>query len=260
MTERGLRLTICQTRDAPADFREDWDRLVEHARTQRSDLVLLPEMAFASWFAVSDRFDPVAWASAVHLHDAWLSRLAGLAPAAVVSTRPVTRAGRRGNEAFVWDAARGYRAAHVKYFLPREPGFHETSWYEPGDGTFTLIETAGISLGVLICTEMWSLGHAQGYGKAGAHLIAVPRATSRDSGEKWRTGGRAAAIVSGAFTASSARAAPPGGPDLGGGGWIASPDGEILAVTTDEEPFATVAIDPGAAEVARTTYPRYALA
>ena len=259
MIERGVRLTICQTRNAPSDFRDDWGRLVDHVRAQRSDLVLLPEMAFAPWFAVSDRFDPVTWEAAVKSHDEWISALAELGPVAVISTRPLTRAGRRCNEAFVWDAARGYRAVHVKCFLPREPGFHETSWYEPGDGSFAPIEAAGISLGVLICTEMWSLGHAQRYGKAGVHIIVVPRATSRDSGEKWRTGGRAAAIVSGAYTASSARAAAPGGPDLGGGGWIASPDGEILAVTTDREPFATAEIDPACAEAARSTYPRYAL-
>lgn len=259
MTERSVRLTICQTRDAPGDFREDWAGLVAHVRAARSDLVLLPEMPFAPWFAVSDRYDATIWDAAVAAHDAWLECLTELAPAAVVSTRPVTRGGRRVNEAYVWDTARGYRPAHVKYFLPREPGFHEASWYEPGDGSFAPIEAPGLSLGVLICTEMWSLGHAQRYGKAGAQLIAIPRATSRDSGEKWRTGGRAAAIVSGAYAASSARAAAPGGPDLGGGGWIAAPDGEVLAVTSDREPFTTVAIDPALAEAARMTYPRYAL-
>jgi N-carbamoylputrescine amidase len=171
----------------------------------------------------------------------------------------VVREGRRQNEAFVWDPVRGYRPVHVKRFLPHEPGFFETSWYEPGDGTFAPADAAGISFGVLICTELWSLGHAQQYGRLGAHLIAIPRATSRDSVEKWRTGGRAAAIVSGAYTASSNRAAPLGGPDLGGGGWIVSPDGEVLAVTSAETPFATVAIDPAFAEAARMTYPRYAL-
>jgi N-carbamoylputrescine amidase len=254
-----IRLTICQTRDRPSEFAEDWDALAAHVRAEESDLVLLPEMAFAPWFAVTDRFDAAVWDGAVAAHQRWMARLAELAPATVLSTRPVVRGGRRHNEAFVWDPVRGDRPAHVKRFLPREPGFFETSWYEPGDGTFTPIDAAGLSLGVLICTELWSLGHAQRYGKAGAHLIGVPRATSRDSIEKWRTGGRAAAIVSGAYTASSNRVAQPGGPDLGGGGWIASPDGEVLAVTTADQPFATVAIDPASAVAARATYPRYAL-
>ncbi|HSA55468.1 MAG TPA: carbon-nitrogen hydrolase family protein [Gemmatimonadaceae bacterium] len=259
MTARRVRLTISQTRDTATDFADDWDALVAHVRAERSALVLLPEMAFAPWFAASDRFDRRTWEAAVASHERWIARLAELAPAAVVSTRPIARHGRRCNEAFVWDTARGYRAAHVKYFLPREPGFHETAWYGPGDGSFTPVESADLSLGVLICTEMWSLGHAQRYGKAGAHLIAVPRATSRDSGEKWRTGGRAAAIVSGAYTASSARAASSDGQDLGGGGWVAAPDGELLAVTTDAAPFATVEIDPACADAAKATYPRYAL-
>lgn len=254
-----MRLTICETRDAPADFAEDWTRLVAHVRDARSDLVLLPEMPFAPWFAVSDRFDAAVWNAAVRCHATWIERLSELTPAAVIATRPVERAGRRVNEAFVWDSTTGYRAVHLKYFLPREIGFHETDWYEAGDGAFTPATIGGLAVGMLICTEMWSLGHAQRYGKNGVHLIAVPRATSRDSGEKWRTGGRAAAIVSGAYTASSSRVAAPGGPDLGGGGWIASPDGEVLATTSPESPCATVTIDPAVADAAKATYPRYAL-
>lgn len=254
-----MLLTICETRDTPDQLEDDWDLLIEHVRVEGSDLVVLPEMPFAPWFAVTDRFDAAVWNAAVACHDAWMGRLSELAPAAVLATRPVVRNGRRVNEAFVWEPSGGARPAHLKYLLPSEPGFHETAWYAPGDGRFTPISVAGISLGVLICTEMWSLGHAQQYGKAGAHLIAIPRATSRDSVEKWRTGGRAAAIVAGAYTASSNRVAPQGGPDLGGGGWIASPDGEVLAVTSAAQPVVTVDIDPALAERAKSTYPRYAL-
>jgi N-carbamoylputrescine amidase len=111
----------------------------------------------------------------------------------------------------------------------------------------------------MICTEIWSMGHAQRYGKAGAHALLTPRATSRDTVEKWLTAGRVAAIVSGAYSLSSNRVAPADGPDLGGGGWVVGPDGEVLALTTPDHPFATVAIDPERAERARVTYPRYAL-
>lgn len=254
-----MLLTICETRDAPEHFMEDWDRLVDHVQVEGSDLVLLPEMPFAPWFAVTDRFDAALWNDVVARHEEWLDRLEALSPAAVIATRPTVRNGRRVNEAFVWEPSTGLRPIHVKYFLPNEPGFHETAWYERGDGRFDPAPVRGLSFGVLICTEMWSLSHAQQYGRAGAHLIAIPRATSRNSVEKWRTGGRVAAIVSGAYTASSNRVAPAGGPDLGGGGWVASPDGEIVAVTSAAQPFVTVDIDPAAAERAKSTYPRYAL-
>ena len=73
------------------------------------------------------------------------------------------------------------------------------------------------------------------------------------------TGGRAVAIVSGAYSVSSNRSDPSGAGDFGGGGWVIDPDGRVLALTTPEEPFHTVAIDLGAADAAKSTYPRYAL-
>jgi predicted amidohydrolase len=220
---------------------------------------LLPEMPFAPWFALTPEYDAAAWRRAVQSHERWLGRVGELAPATVLATRPIDCDGRRFNEAFVSDSDVGYRAAHVKAFLPREDGFFESDWYHAGDATFEPVKVRAARVGFQICTELWSMGHAQAYGKRGVHLIAVPRATSKHSGEKWRTGGRVAAIVSGAFVASSCRTSPPDGPDFGGGGWIVSPDGEVLATTTDAEPFQTCDIDLSVAERAKATYPRYAL-
>ena len=46
---------------------------------------------------------------------------------------------------------------------------------------------------------------------------------------------------------------------FGGLGWIVGPEGEVLGVTSQERPFVTVEIDPGLAEQAKHTYPRYAI-
>ena len=70
-------------------------------------------------------------------------------------------------------------------------------------------------------------------------------------------GGRAAAIVSGAFSLSSNWTASEDGGDFGGRAWVIDPDGVVLGITTSEEPFVTVAIDPGVADAAKRTYPRY---
>ena len=43
-----------------------------------------------------------------------------------------------------------------------------------------------------------------------------------------------------------------------GGGWIIEPEeGQVLAVTDDQNPFVTVAVDMAIADHAKTTYPRY---
>jgi len=256
---RPLRVTVCELPDDRSDFLGRWQRLVEDARGCRSELVVLPEMPFAPWLAASPVFDARAWDEAVVWHAEWLDRLPELAPAAVISSRPVNRNGRRLNEGFVWTEADGDRVVHVKRFLPDEEGYWEARWYEPGDGAFEVFEAAGARVGLQICTEIWSLGHAQEYGTKGAEIIATPRATGRSTVDKWLVGGRAAAIVSGAFSLSSNWTAADDGGDFGGAGWIVDPDGRILARTSREEPFATVAIDLDAATAARRTYPRYAL-
>jgi predicted amidohydrolase len=243
--------------DVPS-FERDWERLGEHVRRERSDVVLLPEMAFSPWFATTRAFDAAAWRRAVDAHEKWLERLDELS-ATVLGTRPIERGGHRLNEAFSWSAGR-YRAMHVKAFLPAEEGFWESSWYEPGDVSFKASDVDGARVGFQICTELWSMGHAQRYGAAGVQLIAIPRATSKNSVDKWVTGGRVAAIVAGAYSISSNRTSPDSGPDFGGGGWVIGPDGDVLAVTDRSGPFQTVAIDLAAADRAKKTYPRYALA
>jgi len=254
-----MRVTVCQLQNEAAAFEREWPALVDHVRRERSQLVLLSEMVFAPWFALTPQFNEAAWRRAVQSHERWLGRIGELAPASVLATRPIDRGGRRFNEAFASDNDVGYRAAHVKALLPHEDGFHESSWYHAGDPTFEPIKVRGARVGFQICTEMWSMGHAQRYGKLGAQIIAVPRATSRSSGEKWLAGGRVMAIVSGAYTLSSCRMTTDPDVDLGGFGWIVSPDGEVLGITSSDEPFITRDIDLAVADRAKETYPRYAL-
>jgi N-carbamoylputrescine amidase len=254
-----MRITVCEMNDDPIAFADDWRRLAQHCPEQDTELVLLPEMPFARWFAVSAQYDANTWTDAVRAHDAWLQRLGELRVPVVVGSRPVTRQGVRLNEGFVWTPEEGYSPVHDKRFLPDEEGYWEARWYSPGDSTFSIARAGRVAIGMLICTEMWSLGHAQRYGKAGAQLLVTPRATGRLTVEKWIVGGRAAAIVSGAFGLSSNRSARDSGGDFGGGGWIVDPDGRVLARTSADEPFKTLDLDLGLADSAKRTYPRYAL-
>jgi N-carbamoylputrescine amidase len=185
----ALRVTVCELPDDRTAFERAWRQLVGHVKAEQSDLLVLPEMPFASWLAVSPDFDRDAWERAVLDHETWFARFPDLAPAAVVSSRPVTRDGRRLNEGFAWSSGDGYRRVHDKRFLPDEEGYWEARWYEPGDGTFDVCEIAGARAGMLICTEMWSFSHAQAYGRVGAQLVLTPRATGRPTVDKWLTGG-----------------------------------------------------------------------
>ncbi len=255
-----MRVTVCELGEASETLEQDWAELVTHVHGSGSELVLLPEMPFADWFARTRPADPTVWRAAVTAHERWLPRLGELAPAVVLGTRPVNREGRRHNEGFVHDTAGDCRAVHHKYYLPDEDGYWEASWYERGDGSFRTFPAGPAQAGFLICTDLWFLERARAYGRAGAHLLLVPRATPTVTTDKWLVGGRTAAVVAGAFCLSSNRryGEGPGG-GMGGSGWIIDPDGGLLGVTSQEDPFLTLEIDLAAAVEARTSYPRYVL-
>jgi N-carbamoylputrescine amidase len=253
-----IKATVCELRNSPEGFADDWQRLVAHVKEQRSDLIVLPELAFAPWFAVMRRFDAQIWHSAVAAHDSWLEHLPDLTPAAAIGTRPIDADGARFNQGFLWTADKGYLPVHEKYYLPDEDGFWEASWYGRGEREFTPFGLGETRIGMQICTEIWFMEHARAYGQAGVHLLAVPRATPRQTLDKWLAGGRAAAVIAGAFTLSSNPITHPAErASLGGQGWIIGPDGDVLAITSPEQPFVTLELDLAAAEHAKQTYPRY---
>jgi N-carbamoylputrescine amidase len=242
-------------------FKEEWQKLVSHVKTEGSDLVLLPEMPFYPWVAQTNQFDADVWQASIEQHDRWISRLIELTPAIVMSSRPIINEGKRLNEAFIWDEVEGYKAVHHKFYLPDEEGWWEASWYERGEKDFTMIQSRRARIGFLICTELWFNLHAREYAKQGIDLLVCPRATDITSVDKWIAGGRVAAVVSGAYCLSSNFSYRDGdGFKWGGNGWIIEPEGgTVLGTTSSEQPFLTLDIDLKVAEAAKHTYPRYVL-
>jgi N-carbamoylputrescine amidase len=256
-----MKVTVCELSNDPQQLNQDWQALVTHVQTHGSDLVLLPEMTFHPWVAWTDQLDPAVWQAAVDAHDRWMPRLAELAPATVVGTRPINQGKKRLNEGYIWDQTLGYRAAHHKYYLPDEDGFWEASWYQRGEGDFDLIECGQAKTGFLICTELWFNAHARAYAKGGIHLLVCPRATPLGTAAKWVAGARTAAVVSGAYCLSSNFCGDTGqGLPWAGTGWIIEPEaGQVLGLTSPKQPLLTLDIDLRVADAAKRTYPRYVL-
>jgi N-carbamoylputrescine amidase len=221
--------------------------------------VLLPEMPFASWLPGTDRVDAERWHAAAAEHEAWLLRLPELGAAMVASSRPTVRGSSAINEGFIWSLSDGYQPLHDKRYLPDEPGFREASWYSSGSDVFAGAAVADVTVAMLICTEIWFTEHARAYAKQGAHLLLCPRATEAATSEKWVMGGRAAAVMSGAYCLSSNRSGRDARGELWGGhGWIIEPaQGRVLALTSSQQPFVTADIDLTVADAAKGTYPRY---
>lgn len=256
-----MKITVCELPNDFTVFEHAWEQLVSHVSNEGSELVLLPEMPFSPWLAQSEDFKSNEWEAAVENHRQWISRLGELAPALVISTRPVTSIGIRNNLGYIWNAGKGIQDVHAKYYLPDEKAFWEASWYQRGDGIFTPIETARGKIGFLICTELWFNQHARQYSKEGVHFLVCPRATPKPTATKWVVGGQTAAVVSGAYCLSSnLGGTTPAGGDFAGIGWVIEPgEGKVLGLTSPEKPFLTLDVDLAEAEKAKKTYPRYIL-
>lgn len=250
-----VNVTVCQLHSAENGLENDWNALIDHVRTHESDFLLLPEMIFSRWLAASQQVDQAQWQAAVAMNEQWLAQLDLFGETVVLGSRPTVRDGRNQNEAYAWSAD-GLETVHTKYFLPNEPYFWEATWYERAKSAdFTAFKRAGVTFGAMICTDLWFTEHARAYARQGAQIIVNPRATELTT-DKWLVGGRAAAVMAGAYCLSSNHAGDCGDFEMGGVGWIIDPNGVVLGVTSAETPFVTVTIDLAIADAAKATYPR----
>ena len=254
-----MRVTICELPNNWTDTDSYWNQLVRHLEREKSDLLLLPEMPFFEWITRSNAVDPGIWKLAVKAHDKWIGRLNDLPVEMIIASRPVIENGRYLNRGFIFTRKKGYTPVHDKYYLPDEPGYHEASWYERGDGLFDVIHINGINMGFLICTEIWFMDQARAYLKQDIDILVCPRATPETKVDIWVTGGKAAAIVSGAFCLSSNYNGPNTDKEnFGGTGWIIEPErGDVLGTTSLSQEFLTLDIHINDAKNAKMTYPRY---
>ena len=252
-----MRITVCQLPDRTEDFERAWNRLAEHALTRRSDILVLPEMPFYPWPCDQRKFDPHSWRSSLSAHRAWTRRLGELRVKGVLSSMPEEENGRRFNTGVVWSQRDRVRFVHRKHFLPEMAGFFERTWFSRGLAQFESEELAGAKIGFAICTELWAMDIARHYCKRGVHFLVTPRATGSESIDKWIAAGRTGAVIAGAFAVSSNRFSFER--NFGGAGWIIAPDGEILGLTNEREPFVTVDCALAIANHAKSTYPRSAL-
>ncbi len=251
-----VRVAVIEAETGLLAGSEAWRVLAERVCSARAHLVLLNEMPFGPWISAGEDFDGAIWAASCETHERALPPLGDLGAAAVLGTWPRGQAGRRVNEAFVWTAAGGAEGVHTKQYFPDLPGFFEARWFQPGERRFRLAPAGGLRVGFLICTDVMFNEHARRYGREGAQVLAVPRATGRQNRDRWMVAMRMAAIVSGCYVLSSNRAGTDsGGQEFGGGGWVVDPRGEVVAETSGDAPVACHELDLDLVAKAQQGYP-----
>jgi N-carbamoylputrescine amidase len=250
------RVGAVQWPDGLQGVSEAWTGLAADVAAAAPELLITNEMPFGSWLPRSLPFDRAAARAWADMHEAALPVLGRLAPA-VISSRPVFHGDVLANEAFAIEDG-VYRALHHKQIFPAEEGWQEDAWFAPSLRGFETHVIAGLTVGVLLCTELMFPEHARALGRQGAHLIAVPRASGRTM-TTWRTAGAMAAIVSGAYVLSSNRVGSANGqsPVFGGQGFAFAPTAATLGETSRGTEMLVVDVDRDVADAAKSAYPVY---
>lgn len=252
-----LRVSVVEWPDGLRPAGEAWREIAAAITSSGPDILVTNELPFGPWLASAPAFDRAMAQASIDEHAIGLGSLADLDVPAIVSSRPVWEGDRLANEAVVIQGGT-CRGVHRKQYFPAEEGWHEDRWFTTQDRDFRLARIGDISVGVLLCTEAMFNEHARAYGRDGAALIAIPRATGQTVSH-WHLAARMAALVSGCYVVSSNRVgtASKSGPQFGGGGFAFSPDGDFLGTTSRENALLTIDLDPQRVAEARTRYPCY---
>lgn len=251
-----MRVTFVEWPEGLSAADVGWADRRRSIAAERPDLLVTNELPFGPWIAEERTFSEAEAEASVRAHEAGLDALIGLGVPAVISSRPVRNGTRLANEAFVVERGSA-RPLHRKQYFPNEPGWFESEWFS-GDGSgFEISEVLGIRVGVLLCTDAMFNERARAYGRKGASLIVVPRASGTDA-EPWKIAGAMASLVSGAYVVSSNRVGRSrGGTAFGGIGFAYAPQGRHLATTSAADPIRTIDLDETVSAAARRDYPCY---
>jgi len=257
MTNKKITVAVCENPPELVADSADWSALCGLVKVLAPQLFLMNELPFGSWISAGKKFLAASWEKSRSLHETGVKRLAELGAETVALTVPRVVRRQRVNEASTWTARLGLRPVHTKQFFPEEQGFYEARWFRNGPRHFRIAKAGGLRCGFLICTELMFNELARRYGRSGAQVILVPRATG-ESLERWLVATRMAAIVSGCYVCSSNRAGCDSrGQKFGGEGWIVDPKGELVARTSSYRPVASCEIDLNIVNAAQKEYPCY---
>ncbi len=157
------------------------------------------------------------------------------------------------NTAIVFDSDGSIAGKYRKMHIPDDPGFYEKFYFTPGDLGFVPVETSLGRLGVLVCWDQWYPEGARIMAMRGAEMLIYPTAIGwnpddtadekKRQRDAWIIIQRSHAVANGIPVISVNRCGfeedPSGqtsGIDFWGSSFIAGPQGEILAMATDESP------------------------
>ena len=230
---------------------------LEEAASRGADLAVLPELPLNAWGpstkeARDEDAEPMGGprmsAQAKAAADAGIGLVGG-----IIHRDGAT--GRRTSRALVFDRSGGLVATYEKLHLPEEPGFWETSHYEPGTEAPQRIDAFGLPVGVQLCSDINRPEGSHLLGAQGAMAVLAPRASEERTYQRWKVVFRASALTSCCYVLSVNRPHPEDGVLIGGASIAVDPNGQVLVESTDA--IAVVTLDAEVVRRARIAYPGY---
>jgi NAD+ synthase (glutamine-hydrolysing) len=193
-----LRIALGQIGASVGDIAANAARIVqtwERAAGLGAELVVLPELALVGYppddlLLSSDLLDAA---------ERGLGRIAGAGPAGTVAVVGTIRRSATGDVLEGWGVASAVRglansaavlvegsivARYDKMRLPNEGVFDEARYFLPGDRP-TVIDVAGVMVGIIICQDLWAApGPVDLSVAAGAQVIVVLNASPYHRGKR----------------------------------------------------------------------------
>jgi len=232
------------------------DRVAE-AAGRGADLAVLPEIPLNPWRPatkthVEEDAEPEGGPRTQAMAEA--ARRARIGLVGGIINRDAST-GCRTSRALAFDASGQVVARYEKLHLPEEPGFWETSHYEPGTEPPRRIDAFGVPVGIQICSDNNRPEGLHLLGAEGAMAAIIPRASEERTYQRWKIVFRANALTSCLYVLSVNRPAPEDGVLIGGPSIAVDPSGNVMLETTDT--IGLVTLDAAVVRKARADYPGY---
>ncbi|HLE59836.1 MAG TPA: carbon-nitrogen hydrolase family protein [Candidatus Limnocylindria bacterium] len=232
------------------------DRLTQ-AADRGAEIAVLPEIPLNPWSpatktARAEDAEPMDGPRATAQAEA--ARRAGIGLIGGIIHRDAT-SGQRTSRALVFDRGGNLRATYEKLHLPEEPGFWETSHYQPGTEAPHRIDGFGMPIGVQICSDANRPEGTHLLAAQGVEAVLIPRATESATYQRWRLVFRANALTSACYVLSVNRPDTEAGVLIGGPSIAVDPNAQVLLETND--PIGIVTLESAVIARARVAYPGY---
>lgn len=232
---------------------------IESLADDGADLIVLSELHDSLYFCQCEDVDNFRYAVKLEEFEDIYSEAARENHVVIVTSAFERRApGLYHNTAVVFDSDGSVAGRYRKMHIPDDPGFYEKFYFTPGDLGFEPIKTSIGKLGVLVCWDQWYPEAARIMAMKGAEILIYPTAIGwnpddpHDEKERqrdaWITIQRGHAVANGIPVISVNRVGfeedPSGqtsGIDFWGSSFVAGPQGEIIAMASENSPEEVIA-------------------